>query len=130
MKHSELRRGNWVKVRSGEEVQIKCVSIQSEPAGAWPTVHIDYYAAYADSLNPIPITEEWLRKLGFTLKEEWPSGSGANFFRPDRKVTIGISHRYGNTIKITNGSRDENWYMIDYVHELQNIYHYLTGEII
>lgn len=80
-------------------------------------------------LKPVCITEKWLNKLGFTIKERWPSQSGDYFFRPDRKVKIGISTRYGNTISLNNED-DPDIYMISYVHELQNLYKDMTGETI
>lgn len=80
-------------------------------------------------LKTCGITEKWLNKLGFTIKERWPSQSGDYFFRPDRKVKIGISTRYGNTISLNNED-DPDIYMISYVHELQNLYKDMTGETI
>lgn len=129
MRQSELRRGNWVISDSGKVSQIKGVNLQSEPAGAWPIVEIEHIGNYVSDLKPIPLTEEWLNKLGFTEKEEWPSRLGTNFFNKKRNVVIGLSNRYGKTIRLVS-DRHVDVYMIDYVHELQNIYQYLTGEIV
>ncbi len=127
MRQSELRKGNWVMTDNGSVKQITGTGIQSEPAGSWPIVYDGGICYYASFLKPIPITEEWLTKLGFSIKEVWPSQFGANFFREDRKVKVGMSHHHGITISLTDKS-DSDTYMIDYVHELQNIYKELTGE--
>lgn len=127
MKQSELRKGNWVLTDDGSVKQITGTGIQSEPAGTWPIVYIGGICYYASFLRPVPITEEWLTRLGFSIKEIWPSKSGANFFREDQKVKVGMSHHYGITISLTDKSRSDI-YMIDFVHELQNIYKEMTGE--
>lgn len=129
MKHSELRVGNYVMYES-ELIQITKISVQVEPSGSYPTVAsggIYYYPAY---LQPIPITKEWLQKLGFTIEEIWSNKSGSDFFQNDRKIVVSISSYYGNMIHLnqSDGSHNEvGKYIIKYVHELQNIYHYLTG---
>ena len=127
MKQSELRKGNWVLTEDGSVLQITGVGIQSEPAGLWPIVYGGWIAYYPSFLNPIPITEEWLTRFGFSIKEVWPSQFGANFFREDRKVKVGMSNHHGITISLTDKS-DPDAYMIDYVHELQNLHKELTGE--
>ena len=129
MKHSELRRGNWVICNENSVGQITHIHLQTEPAGAWPIVAIGCIHYYPFDLKPVCITEKWLNKLGFTIKERWPSQSGDYFFRPDRKVKIGISTRYGNTISLNNED-DPDIYLISYVHELQNLYKDMTGETI
>lgn len=60
-------------------------------------------------------------------EEVWPSKFGSYFYRDDRKVKVGMSQRFGITISLNNTQGGDE-YMIDYVHELQNIYQNLTGE--
>lgn len=76
-----------------------------------------------DSPKPIPLTEEWLIKLGFVTDED------------DEEA-------YHNTVLYLerNNNKSPFWgvwkgvesniYLrhIDYVHELQNLFHSLTGE--
>ena len=67
------------------------------------------------SLNPIPLTEEWLIKFGFENKrEKWL------FEKNGLVINIGnhnCTMHCGNSIKA-----------VDYVHQLQNLYFVLTGK--
>jgi len=75
-----------------------------------------------DKLKPIPLTEEWLIKLGFKVRRN-------NYFRKG-DLQINISHNYD----VTNAwllSFDESYSLeiiVGYVHQLQNLYFALTGE--
>ena len=129
MKHSELRKGNYVMEEDGSIRTITRISTQCEPAGQWPTVGIDGCFYYPHYLKPVPLTKEWLFKLGFNIVNEWPSKAGFSFFRPDRKVEVTMSNCYGNTISLAD-DRNSDKYMIDSVHELHNIYNDFTGECI
>lgn len=125
---SELRKGNFVIDYNKEIKRVRKLSVQSEPAGSWSTVGFEgeHYYNYTGDLTPIEITEEWLRKFGFSIKDRWPAGGGDNFYRGDRKVKVSVSYKHG--IQIETDDRNGSTYMINYVHELQNIYKELTGE--
>lgn len=130
MKHSELRIGNLV---FDDKYQIHCVNsirLQSELSGSWPVVGMENYVFYyPDDLKPIPLSKEWLCKFGFTEIEEWESGTGKNYYRKDKKLVIAVSPRHGISIStIPQYSSYAITYMIDHVHELQNIYKDLTGD--
>lgn len=136
MTHAELRPGNFFKNCLGEIFRIEEINIQSEPAGSWPTLSFriscddrwwshSYFGS--DDFIPIPIDESWLAKLGFTVKKEWPSGFGVSYYREDMKVEVGISVRHGNTVNLAC-EKDRNRFMFKYVHELQNLHHFFTGE--
>lgn len=129
MKHSELRKGNYVMEEDGSIRTITRISTQCEPAGQWPTVGIDGIFHYPQYLKPVPLNKEWLSKLGFSIEREWNSKFGSDFFRPDRKVVVSMSNHFGITISLAD-DRNSCKYMIDSVHELQNIYKDLTGESI
>ncbi len=128
MKHSELRRGNYVY--AGNLVkQVSRITLQTERAGSWPVIEIGNICHYPCDLKPVPITEDWLKRLGFTIEERWPSGFGSYFYKSDRKVKVGMSRRFGITISLNDAKYHiDDEYMIDSVHELQNIYQNLTGE--
>jgi hypothetical protein len=75
--------------------------------------------------QPIPLTEEWLKKLGFKLVF---AGQGDGYI-----------YEYGELCKtLTIHSRDRNKFLystfnscekhIQYVHQLQNLYFALTNE--
>lgn len=108
---NELRIGNWV---IGNE------PFQLRPDG----IPIAYYHEKKNNeprFKPIPITEEWLIKFGFYK-------SGDNCYRKGKlKYT---------TNQIEKGKTGYGSYFmfgmevinINYIHQLQNLYHSLTGE--
>ena len=77
--------------------------------------------------HPIPITPEWLERLGFEKRispkghENWVMYSQHHFAFVLREITpfIGFTyHSYGTDHSL----------QIDHVHQLQNLYHALTGQ--
>lgn len=84
-----------------------------------------------DNFSPIPLTEEWLLKFGFSAKDY-------------KKGYIGIDHKAGSMItdfvltypKVLGEHQDvfvwehSKWKYntLKYVHELQNLFYCLTGE--
>jgi hypothetical protein len=71
-------------------------------------------------LRPIPLTEDWLMKFGFTqhLSCEWVHQGCCIVF--EFKSTVECSlNEIGQAIDLDT---------IKYVHQLQNLYHALTGE--
>ena len=83
--------------------------------------------AKLDDIQSIPLTEEWLFKLGFekpfnvALNEYYPDYS-FNHFHVDLKIEDNMSVCYICCIK-------GNFRFVNYhVHQLQNLYFALTGE--
>ena len=129
MEARELRIGNWVYQGSkyGEQ---ECSSYEiyqySLYCGGSDSVS-DYYKEW----KPIPLTEEWLLKFGFSAKDY-------------KKGYIGIDHKAGSMItdfvltypKVLGEHQDvfvwehSKWKYntFKYVHELQNLFYCLTGE--
>lgn len=108
---SELRIGNFVEypLIGGQQIR----------NGA------DIDSVYGDAGMAVPLTEEWLIKLGFTIDKD-----GCYLLQNLRKsFSISPSEDnclvYGHDIGVT-------WHLIrnsiDYVHQLQNLYFALTGE--
>lgn len=101
IKINEVRIGNWFSYNGAdEEMQIDANDFQYVING-----HIT-------DIEPIPLTEEWLVKLGFE-KILWDDFT---FFR-----------NKGLDIEIHNGGFYANR-KIENVHTLQNLYFALTGE--
>jgi hypothetical protein len=79
--------------------------------------------------TPIPLTEEWLRKLGFEIVIEYPD----NYKRWSNGI-IGFDKAPGEQpcFGINFDSKDAlNKYkseQLKYVHQFQNLYFALTGE--
>ena len=76
------------------------------------------YPAYA----PIPITPEWLERLGFEWDIYYQGYCDGNYL---------VNIRENGTISFAYGKRrhDEMQFLpyIKYVHQLQNLYHAITG---
>lgn len=101
IKANELRIGNWVS--NGEiEFQITSKDIY----------HRDV-RVYGTFIKGLPITPEWLERFGFENK---------GYIYVLGKFTYNIHNGwwYGNK-KLPNVN-------LQYVHQLQNLYHALTGE--
>lgn len=106
MKASDLRIGNYFNDPDGnisEVIRLNSTMINSHGE---------------DECQPIPLTEEWLTKLGFndhSIKLPHIVFDVANTLTyniEDRTLTFGY---YGEL-------------RIEYVHQLQNLFHSLTGE--
>lgn len=109
MKANELRIGNWVNYRIYDKLdnpqeyfdlsQVDAIDLQ--------TLDNHYY-------QPIPITEEWLVKLGFI---NWDINAWINKISLHKQDGVYWHHSYsGHEI------------CLEYVHQLQNLYFALTGE--
>ena len=113
MKVSELRIGNWI---------IEPESEDKSPFQVWGV----YCEKNNDKINgcpislfkPIPLTEEWLLK--FSFKKELD-----NFYRKNGSHFIEVLF-YDEGFQVT--SQFVCLDHIKYVHQLQNLYHALTGE--
>jgi len=108
MKANELRIGNFVK---GKEMNVY-----------WTVEAIDGNSIFSygkwrslDAFEPIPLNEEFLLKFGFEEEEGW--------FKKKRLLLFNIRNMY-----FTTPSRDIVSVDVTAVHQLQNLYHALTGE--
>lgn len=118
IKPQELRIGNWVKWPNEKEPN------EVEWAhGHWLGVFNKNYPLP----EPIPLTEEWLKKFGFEEPE-----SVYNFYHKTATSSKG-KHLVFNLARCENGSygicsyvdlHEEIWF----VHQLQNVHFALTGE--
>ena len=85
---------------------------------------------YATRFTPIKISEEWLVKLGFTKENEgeyfidaWSKGHpSARFEIEYRNGGILLKSRYQES------NDDLRMNHVEFIHQLQNLYHSLTGE--
>lgn len=120
VKKNELRVGNWIADHeAGGYFQIEEIR----------KVGNQYNVSYregsikcaVDVLDPIPLTEEWLVKLGFkkhldTIWVHWSKESG--LFQISTRLPQGS---YGLWVNGTIGC-------FQYVHQLQNLYFALRGQ--
>jgi len=110
MKATELRIGNLVQDRHSEE----CGMIDIVVLGIIDTMENHSY-------EPIPLTEDWLRRFGFEFD------NACSWWRSNIELTNGDPEEIGYAVFNDQGNciRAES---IEYVHQLQNFYHALTGQ--
>ena len=99
MEAKELRIGNLIQSRNNRIFEITLEDLQFIEAGSL--------------CKPIPLTEEWLIKLG-AKKDKIDN----TYYLPELEIMLPNFFRY----KTSMISR------IDYVHQLQNLYFTLIGE--
>lgn len=129
MKASELRIGNFVGLNLKEfpenyftvfEVANSNMVVQD---GLTPHGFRDLSYFDAELLEPIPLTEEWLLKFGFVDDNgsfyKIPVGGSELFINPENGMVVWIER---------NNNVFNNPALIEYVHQLQNLYFALTGE--
>lgn len=118
----ELRIGNLVEVGGTTVTVLEIDSIDKEDQSIMFAPRInDEESCTINAVEPITLTEEWLLRFGFDYKEgcylhnhetAWESLTGS--------LKEGKLHFYGNSGGIGQP--------LKYVHQLQNLYHALTGE--
>jgi hypothetical protein len=110
MKSTELRIGNYVNNKGRFDI-VTCLEYVTNED--FINVRGQYYECFIP--EPIPLTEEWLLKMGGVKR---PS----NFYFIKRlKFDI-------NTGGVVRFIFDGKCTYLDYVHQLQNLYFALTGE--
>lgn len=117
MKANELRIGNWINDNGYNSIigvidsHYHAIQISGSPR-----------MIALETIEPIPITEEWLVKFGFVRLGNQETWFGRALWT---KGTFAVMHGYGTT----NGQRTRyDMIEFDYVHQLQNLYFALTGE--
>lgn len=128
LKANELRIGNWVKYYKGEstgEILGMTFSVFSKnnkvAVSIEPPEDTGWTQTSLDDLQPIPITEEWLVKLGF--EKEY------NFFQKYLSdiESLSWSEESGLALHRRRIGNTHIFRHIKHVHTLQNLVHALTG---
>jgi hypothetical protein len=112
----ELRIGNWIRSTAQGHIQVRANDIEKIES---------VFLKGQDYVQPIPLTTEWLERLGFEKREsgvcyEW--WNGINEVTHDWLVSITEMKDNGQFF-YRNGK-----HTIKYVHQLQNLFFALTGE--
>jgi hypothetical protein len=122
---TDLRIGNWIMDRGNKAWQIDCWEHSTKVSAKEPIIefcdftkkpiHGHTLTEEVDFLKPIPITEEWLLKLGFVsnpYQDRYEKGD----------IDVECDKTKGETVLWLAGSPH-----IKYVHQLQNLFHALNG---
>ena len=137
MNPTELRIGNYVS-RDGEVDVINGIWCEIGESGL-----DDFYIQAGnkldypiDDIQPIPITEEWLKRIGFALRFDFDKSHGIyyNKLREDTEDMLTLRPYYmGGFLWGHSENPDEfpiemgNPIGVEHVHQLQNLYFALTG---
>lgn len=118
MEANELRLNNWVN-HCNKEVQI--------------TIHdlFDIAVFEDDVFTPIPLTEEWLFKLGFEKIEEYQFEISVSINCRISLINVNLESGIDVDIYTCNVNKEYGCWLNTknkYVHQLQNLYFALTGE--
>lgn len=116
----ELRIGNFVLNNKNEIIEIESIGWQ-HGINLCVDSGRDYCILDADysfsEITPIPLTEEWLLRLGFEKKASY-------FLHEKHSVRI----ETGNMYEWNYNRYEYGKIKIEYTHQLQNLYFALTGE--
>jgi hypothetical protein len=124
MKASELRIGNYVLDERDSVDRVKAISDKEVALGALSQSNIIPFS----EVNPIPITEEWLGKVNYQYANEngqkfyWHTDLPYFQLRKDED-SWGMWYCESNGVEALISKKD-----IEYVHDIQNIHFYLSGE--
>jgi hypothetical protein len=128
MDAKDLRIGNWIFDASESQENYRVEEIRKDSEG-----FEGYYIVYRNgsfksvlddelsSIEPIPLTKEWLLKFGLLNLNDIETLGGSVFIDIKNK-SFGI----GGSDSVTNGMI--YYAECEHVHQLQNLYFALTGE--
>jgi hypothetical protein len=127
MKASELRIGNLVDLNGLKSFPIESITrdginVNEGDYGMW-------HLATWDEVKPIPLTEEWLLKLGISIHSVKEFSSYASY--ESKIVLLDYGGKYEYVIACGDdgyGGWNYDTITIDSVHQLQNLFFALTGE--
>jgi hypothetical protein len=123
MKANELRIGNWYYTNDGKPEQIDGHGISQFQDG-------EVLGEVNDFIKPIPLTEEWLLRFGFTKGyTKWGYNIPDWMFDITAFIGIGLNgNKQWFNLYCVNGETKQVIQSIYYVHQLQNLYFALTGQ--
>ena len=131
MESRELRIGNLIEVNTKEKridsLDERGINFYQDSYGE--TSYDGYFNSGFDLITPIPLTEEWLVKLGFDKKENgyYKDFSGGSMRVDENIIALFIGSEYALNIAM-DYDFVELPNEIPKVHQLQNLYFALTGE--
>jgi hypothetical protein len=127
MKANELRIGNFVN-RMGVITHINGIN---KGVNHYTIRTPRFRLITTEQIDPIPLTEEWLKRFGFEVRE---SSTAKEFYIGENEITHDwlfsvVWLEKPELIKAPNAPFYRNGrHTIYYVHQLQNLFFALTGE--
>lgn len=123
----DIMLGNFVKDKNGEIVVVGKVHRDSV-ADKWGGITFD------DEIEPIPVTKEILKKMGFETYEDSPLGRNCyRYWDKDYKYKLDVRDFWTNSQRKWHAHIDNDVCNtigsgeFDYIHELQNLTKIITG---
>jgi hypothetical protein len=116
MKANELRIGNLLRDKVSK-TELKVIELTEKDIVIYVIDRSRFPLQSGWALEPIPLTEEWLVKLGFDNKYS----KGKFTIIPIGKLNYEQGRTYFNCLTILN-------HQPKYVHQLQNLYFALTSQ--
>jgi hypothetical protein len=110
MKAAELRIGNYINI-SKEVCKMQLVNFAD--------IH---YTDSFENYEPIPLTEEWLLKLGFDKLDK------AHFKIIQKDIFNSLFTITLDENEIFKFDFQGFWYQLEFLHQLQNLFYCLCGE--
>lgn len=119
MKPGELRIGNWIN-RNGTADKITGYDL-------WHSEQLNdaCHLVEWNSLNPIPLTEEWLLRFGFERSSDMYEFYHIKILNEWTRIFYNTKHQVAELIISMHGVVIKH---IKYVHQLQNLHFTLTGK--
>lgn len=137
MKAQELRIGNLVRLFLGVDDngtnyrEYKISGIMTDSIGSSHYLVGNMWIEISNNLEPIPLTEEWLLRFGFSDTDYKSGLIGKDFqsgdFTLDFVLTKPLVKGKWNTT-YTFQLEDYRFCKLEFVHQLQNLYWCLCGE--
>ena len=125
MEPTELRIGNFIQYNSPDHSICFDLVVGINYSDDFHVHMVELHGRTPININgisPIPITPEWLERLGFEWDIYYQGYCDGNYI---------VNIRENGTISFAYGKRrhDEMQFLpyIKYVHQLQNLYHAITG---
>lgn len=126
MQANELRIGNKLEVAGNYWTVNTIIKIDDDRF----ELYFDENEEYDHSLNAkrIPLTEEWLLKLGFETTGIVSNGF-TQYAAPNHDFSFNVTTELQENVGLRQLFSDEEITLtVKYVHQLQNLYHALTSE--
>jgi hypothetical protein len=127
METNELRIGNYISTGVGEETVIELYQHKLLVGSTLSGSSVRYF-----EIDPIPLTEDWLVKFGFDKSIGFIMFIGEKFKGSSFEVSHNDLDRWYAFFRNFNKGEADDFVLLrnnlQYVHQLQNLYHALTGE--